>query len=107
MSPSDQLRLAKKIDHPVRKTAHATEYAILAVLLVNTVTLYRGYLISLLISAGYAITDEIHQYFVPGRACMAGDVLIDTCGATAGLLILFLLKKKGKRQRDGSPVIKI
>ena len=28
----------------------------------------------------YAISDEIHQFFVPGRACALQDVLIDTTG---------------------------
>ena len=81
------------IDHPVRKTAHATEYAILAILLMNAVTSIHGCQVSLLISVDFAISDEIHQYFVPGRACMVGDVLIDSCGAAAGLLIIILFRK--------------
>lgn len=93
MNASDQLHLARRIDHPVRKTAHATEYAILAILLMNAVTSIHGCQVSLLISVDFAISDEIHQYFVPGRACMVGDVLIDSCGAAAGLLIIILFRK--------------
>ena len=95
MSTTEQMRLTKKIDHTVRKTAHATEYAILAVLVFLAIP-YRGkrsYLLSLCITVAYAISDEIHQYFVPGRACMITDVVIDSCGALVGLLIIFLVKR--------------
>ena len=39
----------------------------------------------------YACSDEIHQYFVPGRACMFRDILLDTAGGTVGILITMLL----------------
>ncbi len=29
----------------------------------------------------YAISDEVHQYFVPGRACRIQDILLDSAGA--------------------------
>ena len=32
----------------------------------------------------YAITDEVHQRFVPGRSCQAADWAIDTAGAALG-----------------------
>jgi VanZ family protein len=35
----------------------------------------------------YAITDEFHQSFMPGRTALWFDVLIDTIGARAGLFI--------------------
>ena len=38
------------------------------------------------IAALYAATDEIHQYFVPGWACMFTDVCIDSVGALLGVL---------------------
>ena len=95
MSTTEQMRLAKKIDHPVRKTAHATEYAILTVLVSLAIPYHgkRNYLLSLCITVAYAASDEIHQYFVPGRACMATDVVIDSCGAFVGLLIVFLVER--------------
>lgn len=95
MSAVEQLRLAKKIDHPVRKTAHATEYAILAILVFLAISYCRKrtYLHSLCITIAYAVSDEIHQYFVPGRACMVTDIVIDSSGALAGLFLVFLLKR--------------
>lgn len=35
----------------------------------------------------YGITDELHQYFVPGRACDPADWLVDTCGAALGAVL--------------------
>jgi VanZ family protein len=45
----------------------------------------------------YAITDEIHQIFVPGRDGIVFDVIIDTFGAIFGLEICKLLKKITKK----------
>lgn len=36
----------------------------------------------------YGVTDELHQYFVPGRACDPADWLVDTCGAVLGAMLL-------------------
>ena len=35
----------------------------------------------------YAFTDEIHQYFVPGRSCNLFDIGLDSAGITIALLI--------------------
>ena len=63
MSAIEQLRLAKKIDHPVRKTAHATEYAILAILVFLAISYCRKrtYLHSLCIAIAYAVSDGYHS----------------------------------------------
>lgn len=77
----------------VRKTAHVSEYLILYVLLYNALReklkVSKALLFSLLLQIIYSASDEIHQYFVPGRACRLTDVLIDTCG---GLLALIIIK---------------
>lgn len=91
-------KYAQDIDYPVRKAAHMTEYAILALLSFFFLTGYkererRTYLLALGIAAGYAATDEIHQLFVPGRAGRFGDVCIDTAGAALGLLLLYAIFK--------------
>lgn len=76
----------------LRKGAHFGVYCILAILLAvafraSGVSLRKGIGLALLMSAAYAVTDEVHQYFVPGRAMRAFDVFIDTCGAGTGLLL--------------------
>lgn len=76
----------------VRKGAHFTEYAVLAALVSNAIRVYKPktlfkWLIPISFSALYAVTDEIHQYFVPERACRLFDVGIDTVGAIFGTAI--------------------
>jgi len=47
----------------------------------------------------YAITDEFHQYFVPGRSAEIRDVLIDSSGAFIGILLtigIIQIKRKLK-----------
>ena len=39
------------------------------------------------IGTAYAVTDEVHQFFVPGRSCELRDMCIDSCGVIAGVLI--------------------
>ena len=39
-----------------------------------------------LIGTAYALTDEFHQSFVPGRSCELRDVVIDSCGVLTGVL---------------------
>ena len=47
-------------------------------------------LYSFLWSFAYSCSDEIHQLFVPGRAMLVRDVLIDSCGALCGALLAAL-----------------
>jgi VanZ family protein len=42
---------------------------------------------TLLISVLFAASDEIHQYFVPGRQCDIFDFLADTVGIILGLFL--------------------
>lgn len=46
-------------------------------------------LIPLLIGFLYAVSDEVHQHFVPGRAMQARDVLIDSAGILLGIWIVY------------------
>lgn len=90
----------------VRKAAHFSEYAILGAwvffgLYSKKSPAGRLFALSVLISALCAAADELHQYFVPGRACMFTDVLIDSAGAAAGtaaaVLLFHLFGKKPPR----------
>ena len=80
----------------VRKTAHLTEYFIFALLLFRGIRGGRGGwrwswgLLALFLAAVYAALDEIHQAFVASRTASAYDSLLDSVGALAGILCLFL-----------------
>lgn len=84
----------------VRKAAHMTEYAILALLLCHALRLSgarRPARWALLACLAYAATDEFHQSFVGGRGPSPVDVMIDTAGAALALagrgLVLWMMKR--------------
>lgn len=121
MSEERQEEFAKMIDMPIRKTAHAMEYAVLGILCVggffvwreevrweaeHTVAIKisrvytkRTVLIPWLIAVVYAMTDEIHQLFVPGRSGKVLDVLIDSAGALFGVSIALFMAGYGIRRK--------
>jgi VanZ family protein len=86
----------------VRKGAHVTEYAILALLLFRAFGRGTGVKIkmaglcalvwmgSTLVGAG----DEYHQSFVPSRGSSAKDVMIDSSGAIAGLIVCWRFARR-------------
>ena len=77
-------------DYPLRKAAHLFEYAVLFALLRRAaVGRARAFAFCVL----YAVTDEFHQSFVPGRRGAASDVLVDAAGALTGLLAGVILKR--------------
>ena len=75
-------------DFVLKKTAHVIEYAVLFFLTFRAVTptnkksLITNYslLITFIFCLLYAITDEYHQSFVPGRHCKAMDIGFDSLG---------------------------
>ena len=94
----------------IRKLAHMSEYAALgffsafafAYTFKNAKRFYFGILFTLI----YAIGDEIHQLFVPGRSGQVRDVFIDMAGALLGVICLGLcyfiyMKVKGKKHVQG------
>lgn len=105
---SEMEAYADRIDYPVRKLAHMTEYGILCLLACAFVHGYSGNwkvcgISAVAVAALYAATDEIHQLFVPGRAGRFSDVCIDTLGAVIWLLLLQRCENCGKRLRkDGA-----
>ncbi len=97
LSEDEQNLIIEKYDHFVRKAAHFTIYTILGGLLYTTIFTWtcirkKSYIFAFAIGALYAVSDEIHQYFVPGRACMIRDMLLDSLGVAFGsLLAVWLL----------------
>ena len=74
----------------VRKLAHFTEFFVLGVLW--TFVFMRRYekyiLITILFGMCIAGIDEFIQFFVPGRAMMFTDFLIDVLGVIIGVLVV-------------------
>lgn len=105
--PPDTLLL---LNTTVRKSAHLAEYAILACLLYRAVhkqerlswKLSQASLAVLLASL-YALTDELHQAFVPGRSAAATDWAIDAAGAGLGMLVLHACLRRRPTRIPRSP----
>ena len=92
----------------IRTVAHMLEFLGLALLMFNAIySTWEAKLTPLFAFAGtvlYAITDEIHQLFVPGRAFQLIDILVDSTGALIGvtasfviLKIILYIKKRGNK----------
>lgn len=86
-------------DGLLRKFAHFAEFGALGLLL--------GWLFGMLgkkrlpafaLGVAAACIDETIQAFVPGRSPGIRDVCIDSCGAAAGMLLLFLGHAYWKRR---------
>ena len=85
----------------VRKTAHFSIYTLLGLLTMNFMLTFKRKncrvdlrcLVALAFCTFYAITDEIHQYFIPGRSCELRDVCIDILGAILGILVVKITTK--------------
>ena len=77
----------------IRNTAHFAEYGALGFLCASVgISFYIkpkiNIPVSFAFSALYAVSDEIHQYFVPGRSCQITDIFIDSAGAFCGAVMI-------------------
>lgn len=85
----------------VSPAAHFLEYAVLGMLCfvaLRTSGVGRcAALAAVGICALYAVTDEFHQMFVPGRACDPADWAVDVAGSSAGAIAAtFALRLKAR-----------
>lgn len=105
----------------VRKCAHLTEYAVLGASMylvtedwqqagtdrtdrtqeIKSRSLRYGPIWKAWLAASlYAVTDEIHQHFVPGRSAALVDILIDSIGCLLGVVIMrSILRWRASRHR--------
>src|SRR5207244_3497417 len=99
----------------VRKTAHVTEYAILAALVWRALRIpmtevqgpgnaksarpwrWSQAMLVLGVATLYAASDEIHQHFVPTREGRFGDVMLDGAGAALGLFAIWVIGRWRRR----------
>lgn len=90
----------------IRKAAHFMEYFVLGILSYNWLLCYSNesqkkqilyaYIFAILVAA----MDESIQYFIPGRAAMVQDVLLDAAGAAVGILCaMFVLRYRANKKR--------
>lgn len=103
----------------VSYVGHIAEFGILAFLLRWAFAMLRlgrwSYPVALLFTMLFAVGDEFHQSFTPGRTSSSSDVGLDAIGAFGGLavsaamgLIFFipLLRWRNRRSGKGLPSVR-
>ena len=80
----------------VRKGAHIFAYFVLGILTFNALRrinlsrfkFNRPAVLSIIVCALYAASDEFHQLFISGRSGEIRDIMIDSCAAMVGVFII-------------------
>lgn len=98
--PSEELPNFGFWDTLVKKGGHAFGYGLLALSFWYALKWNRKYIwLAFLITALYALSDEFHQSFIPGRHPSLIDALvIDNGGAALALLTTWLVIKRSKNE---------
>lgn len=103
-NPNTSRHTIRTLDFFVRKSAHFSEYALLAVLLFRALRADNAvrwkiswFLYSLAVAACWALLDELHQAFTATRGASIYDSMLDTAGAFCALAVFSLLT--GRRRR--------
>jgi VanZ family protein len=80
----------------MRKLGHWAEYFVLAVLILRALRNETGKkwelrhaALALVFIFVYALSDELHQTFVPSRTASVGDVMIDVLGGICGIFWMY------------------
>lgn len=99
MTVAQQAELYLKVDGIVRIFAHFSEYTVLGMLLTAVLRAFgiKNGFMPWLVGVVYAVTDEWHQAYSPGRASDPMDVLIDAAGVLCGVVIYHVVRKIWRR----------
>ena len=97
-SVEENENIIEQLDKIVRKLAHYSIYTLGGILIINYAyttdkNIKQKIVYSIAFGAFYAITDELHQFFVSNRSARIFDVGIDTLGVMTGILIYILIRK--------------
>jgi VanZ family protein len=89
----------------VKKGGHMTGYALLAASFIHALSKDKRasgfqFTAAICITALYAISDEFHQSFIPGRTSSARDVCIDLAGALIGIALWKWIRTHWSAQRS-------
>ena len=99
--PSKEMPSFGGLDFSVKKFGHALGYGLLAAAYLRGLGGKRHWL-AWLMAILFALSDEFHQSFVPGRNPSLWDVfLFDNLGALAGLWVGYLFRKR--KQKGDAP----
>lgn len=91
-----KLHYIEKLHPIIRKLAHFSVYTVVGFSIMGFMCTFDirnifKVIISFCVGVTYAISDEIHQYFIPDRGPSIIDVGIDSLGVITGIFILVIL----------------
>lgn len=93
---SSRPTLPTDLEGGLDKVAHFAAFMVLGLLLARAaIARRRPIALPVLLGLAYAASDEIHQYFVPGRYPDAADWLADAIGVLVGCVFLYRLRAGG------------
>ncbi len=106
---ADSDALVASFQHLARKTAHFMTYFMLGISLfiafyTYSIKRWLKYFLAATVCLVYAVSDEIHQAFVPGRGPQITDVFLDFAGSVTGILLATLIvtvAMRIRRRRNG------
>lgn len=81
------------------KIAHAGVYAVFALLYLRMRAHARRPVIELIpVAAVYAVADELHQLWIPGRQCSVWDLVADMAGVAIVIVATYLVRSLRERK---------
>ncbi|MFA6308330.1 MAG: VanZ family protein [Clostridia bacterium] len=108
ISETEKLNIIDQINSIAREYMHGVVFLVLGLLVFNAVRRskeflkkYKVALISIAICIVYALSDEIHQIFIPGRAFQLSDLTMDTAGSIVGIGVIWLISNFKARGKNG------
>ena len=98
LTEKEKAKIVEDWQTPTRKLAHFSIYTVGGILLYNFMNTFeiskkKKFEYATIAGFCYAVSDEIHQFFVADRSNEIGDVLIDTGGVITGILITIVIMK--------------
>lgn len=112
LTEKELVKLTKRVNPVIRKIAHFSIYMILAIFTYMFIEelniksksekerLRKNIIYTCIFCIIYAIFDEIHQIYVPGRTGKVIDVIIDTLGACTGITIILIRNKFNYKKKN-------
>jgi VanZ family protein len=93
----------QKFTEIVRTLAHFGIFSVLGFFSANFINTFKcshlkRNVFAVVFGFAYALSDEIHQIFVPGRAFQISDIVVDTVGAVLGVIVFWLTLTAFKRK---------
>jgi VanZ family protein len=100
----EKQEIEMRMNSVVRKMAHYSIYTLGGVLIACFINTYdfsdkKKILYGQIVGTFYAMTDEIHQYFVEGRSSEIRDVFLDSLGIATGIILVMIIYKVIKKKK--------